>query len=73
MFVLIELIAWFVVILLSVLLVMAMRQIPVQYARRTASGGYDKNAVGARQYIALKLNASGVMPIILDQAIMFAP
>ena len=73
MFVLIELIVWFVVILLSVLLVMAMRQIPVQYARRTASGGYDKNAVGARQYIPLKLNASGVMPIIFAQAIMFAP
>ena len=73
MFVLIVLIVWFVVILLSVLLVMAMRQIPVQYARRTASGGYDKNAVGARQYIPLKLNASGVMPIIFAQAIMFAP
>ncbi|KPM31437.1 Preprotein translocase subunit SecY [Croceitalea dokdonensis DOKDO 023] len=73
MFVLIELIVWFLVILASVLLVMAIRQIPVQYARRTASGGYEKNITGSRQYIPLKLNASGVMPIIFAQAIMFAP
>jgi preprotein translocase subunit SecY len=52
---------------------MAVRQIPVQYARRTATGGYEKNAVGSRQYIPLKLNASGVMPIIFAQAIMFIP
>ncbi len=73
MFMLIEVIVWFLVILASVLLVMAVRQIPVQYARRTASGGYEKNIMGARQYIPLKLNASGVMPIIFAQAIMFAP
>lgn len=72
-FILIELVVWFVIILLSVLLVMAVRQIPVQYARRTATGGYEKNAVGSRQYIPLKLNASGVMPIIFAQAIMFVP
>ena len=72
-FILIELVIWFVIILLSVLLVMAVRQIPVQYARRTASGGYEKNAFGSRQYIPLKLNASGVMPIIFAQAIMFVP
>jgi len=71
--ILIELVIWFVVILASVLLVMATRQIPVQYARRTASGGYEKNIFGSRQYIPLKLNASGVMPIIFAQAIMFAP
>ncbi|MDX1327377.1 MAG: preprotein translocase subunit SecY [Arenibacter sp.] len=73
MFMLIEVIIWFVVILLCVLLVMATRQVPVQYARRTASGGYEKNIMGSRQYIPLKLNASGVMPIIFAQAIMFAP
>lgn len=73
MFILIELILWFAVILASVLLVMAVRQIPVQYARRTASGGVDKNAMGSRQYIPLKLNASGVMPIIFAQALMFVP
>jgi len=73
MFILIEVILWFLVILASVLLVMATRQIPVQYARRTASGGYEKNIIGSRQYIPLKLNASGVMPIIFAQAIMFVP
>ncbi len=73
MFILIEVIVWFLVILASILLVMATRQIPVQYARRTASGGYEKNEMGSRQYIPLKLNASGVMPIIFAQAIMFVP
>ncbi|KSA14919.1 MAG: preprotein translocase subunit SecY [Maribacter dokdonensis] len=73
MFILIEVIIWFLVILACILLVMATRQIPVQYARRTASGGYEKNIMGSRQYIPLKLNASGVMPIIFAQAIMFVP
>jgi len=71
--VLIELVIWFAIILASVLLVMAVRQIPVQYARRTSGGGYEKNITGSRQYIPLKLNASGVMPIIFAQAIMFVP
>lgn len=73
MMILIELIIWVVVIALCILLVMAVRQIPVQYARRSASGGVEKNVFGSRQYIPLKLNASGVMPIIFAQAIMFAP
>ncbi|ARN77971.1 preprotein translocase subunit SecY [Nonlabens spongiae] len=71
--VLIEVVIWLVIILACVMLVMATRRIPVQYARRTATGGYEKNAFGARQYIPLKLNASGVMPIIFAQAIMFVP
>jgi preprotein translocase subunit SecY len=73
MMILIELVLWVVIILLSVLLVMAVRQIPVQYARRTAAGTNEKNVFGSRQYIPLKLNASGVMPIIFAQALMFAP
>ncbi|ETN96754.1 preprotein translocase subunit SecY [Zhouia amylolytica] len=73
MLILIEVIIWFVVILACIMLVMATRQIPVQYARRTATGGYEKNVMGARQFIPLKLNASGVMPIIFAQAIMFVP
>ena len=74
MLILFELVIWFVIILASVLLVMAVRKIAVQYARRTASGGYERNAAaGSRQYIPLKLNASGVMPIIFAQAIMFVP
>jgi preprotein translocase subunit SecY len=73
MMILIELVIWVVIILLSILLVMAVRQIPVQYARRTAAGTNEKNVFGSRQYIPLKLNASGVMPIIFAQALMFAP
>ena len=73
MMILIELVLWVVIILLSVLLVMAVRQIPVQYARRTAAGTNERNVFGSRQYIPLKLNASGVMPIIFAQALMFAP
>lgn len=72
--ILIELVIWFAIIFASVMLVMAVRQIPVQYARRNAAGGYEKNIFGgARQFIPLKLNASGVMPIIFAQAIMFIP
>ncbi len=74
MLILFEMVVWFVIILASILLVMAVRKIAVQYARRTASGGYEKSAMaGSRQYIPLKLNASGVMPIIFAQAIMFVP
>jgi preprotein translocase subunit SecY len=72
--ILIELVIWFVIILASVYLVKAVRQIPVQYARKNASGKYEKSIFGgARQFIPLKLNASGVMPIIFAQAIMFVP
>ncbi len=73
MMILIELVVWFVIILASVMLVMAVRKIAVQYVRRTASGGYEKNVFGSRQFLPLKLNASGVMPIIFAQAIMFVP
>ena len=73
MLILIELIVWFVIILATVMLVMAVRKIAVQYARRTQSGGYEKNVFGSRQFLPLKLNASGVMPIIFAQAIMFVP
>ena len=44
-----------------------------KYARRTQGGANERNVFGSRQYIPLKLNASGVMPIIFAQAIMFAP
>jgi preprotein translocase subunit SecY len=71
--ILIELVIWLLIILASIMLVMAVRKISVQYARRTASGDYEKNVFGSRQYIPLKLNASGVMPIIFAQAIMFVP
>ena len=70
--VVIELAVWLVIILLSILLVMAVRQIPVQYARRNSVPGTQSSGMAKRQYIPLKLNASGVMPIIFAQALMFA-
>ena len=69
-----EIVAWLLVIVTCILLIMAVRKIPVQYARRTASGEFERDAIdGNRQWIPLKLNASGVMPIIFAQAIMFIP
>ncbi|NRR91681.1 preprotein translocase subunit SecY [Winogradskyella undariae] len=73
MMILIELLIWFLIIVGAIFLVMAVRKVAVQYARRTASGGYEKNVFGSRQFLPLKLNASGVMPIIFAQAIMFVP
>ncbi len=70
--ILIEVIFWLLVILASVLLVTAVRKIQVQYARRTVAGNV-KDVAGARQYIPLKLNSAGVMPIIFAQALMFVP
>ena len=70
--ILLELIIWFLVIMVCVYLVTAVRRIAVQYARKTVAGNI-KNVTGARDYLPLKLNSSGVMPIIFAQAIMFAP
>mgnify|MGYP006133411859 CR=1 FL=1 len=66
----IELVILLAVILLSILLVQGVRKIPVQYAKRIIG---NKQYGGVRQYIPLKVNASGVMPIIFAQAIMFIP
>jgi preprotein translocase subunit SecY len=74
MLIVFEIIIWFLVIIACVLLVLAVRRIPVQYARRTMSGDLEQDLMGGdRQWIPLKLNASGVMPIIFAQAIMFIP
>jgi len=58
------------VILVTILLVQGTRRIPVQYAKRIVG---NKQYGGVRQYIPLKVNAAGVMPIIFAQAIMFLP
>lgn len=59
-----------VVILLCILLIQGTRKIPVQYAKRIVG---NRQYGGVRQYIPLKVNAAGVMPIIFAQAIMFLP
>jgi preprotein translocase subunit SecY len=74
MLIVIEVIIWLLIIVACIYLTLAVRKIPVQYARRSASGSYDQSMLGGnRQWIPLKLNASGVMPIIFAQAIMFVP
>ena len=67
---LVEIIVLLVVILLVILLVQGTRRIPVQYAKRIVG---NKQYGGVRQYIPIKVNAAGVMPIIFAQAIMFLP
>ncbi|MFK7000619.1 preprotein translocase subunit SecY [Flavobacterium oreochromis] len=70
----VEIIVWLLVIIACVLMTMAVRKVAVQYARRTVSGDLEQDLMGGnRQFIPLKLNASGVMPIIFAQAIMFIP
>ena len=67
---LVEVVFLFVVILGTILLVQGTRRVPVQYARRIVG---NKQYGGVRQYIPLKVNAAGVMPIIFAQAIMMLP
>ena len=66
----VEMLALLIVILISILLVQGTRRIPVQYAKRVVG---NKQYGGVRQFIPLKVNAAGVMPIIFAQAIMFVP
>ena len=65
-----EIVILLVVIALSILLVQGTRRVPVQYAKRMVG---NKQYGGVRQYIPLKVNAAGVMPIIFAQAIMMVP
>ena len=66
----VELIIFLFVIGATILLVQGTRKVPVQYAKRIVG---NKQYGGVRQYIPLKVNAAGVMPIIFAQAIMFIP
>ncbi|MDR0618596.1 MAG: preprotein translocase subunit SecY [Bacteroidales bacterium] len=65
-----ELVILLVVILLCILLVQGTRRIPVQYAKRIVG---NKQYGGGRQYLPIKVNSAGVMPIIFAQALMFIP
>ena len=67
---LVEIVMLFVVVLGVILLVQGTRKIPVQYAKRIVG---NKQYGGVRQYIPLKVNAAGVMPIIFAQALVFVP
>ncbi|MFN5324908.1 MAG: preprotein translocase subunit SecY [Bacteroidota bacterium] len=66
----VEMVVLYIVIALVILLVQGTRRIPVQFAKKIVG---NKQYGGVRQYIPLKVNAAGVMPIIFAQAIMFIP
>ena len=64
-------IAFLIIIILGlILLVQGVRRVPISYAKQLVGG---KSLAGSRQFLPLKVNASGVMPIIFAQAIMFLP
>jgi len=67
---LVEMVMWLVVILSVILLIQGTRRVPVQYAKRIVG---NKQYGGVRQYLPLKINGAGVMPIIFAQALMFIP
>ena len=69
-----ELAILFAVVMATVLIVQGVRKIPIQFAKRMVGrGSMAMPVTGARDYIPLKVNAAGVMPIIFAQAIMFLP
>lgn len=64
----------YAIIMATVLIVTGVRRIPIQFAKRMVGRGNSAMpAAGARDYIPLKVNAAGVMPIIFAQALMFIP
>ena len=66
----VEFVLWFFVLVAAIALVQAVRRVPVQYAKRVVG---NRQYGGVRQYIPLKINAAGVMPIIFAQALMLFP
>ncbi|MBV8391168.1 MAG: preprotein translocase subunit SecY [Mucilaginibacter sp.] len=66
----VEIVALIGVVMFTILIVQGTRKIAVQYAKRIVG---NKQYGGVRQYIPLKVNAAGVMPIIFAQALMFIP
>lgn len=73
--ILIEMAALLFVVLFSILLVQGTRRVPIQFAKRIVSGrgGRQQLSQGARQFLPIKVNAAGVMPIIFAQALMVLP
>ncbi len=70
----IELLVFFAIIMASVLIIQAVRRIPLQYAKRMVGRGSSQMpASNVRDYLPVKVNAAGVMPIIFAQALMFLP
>ncbi|HEX4887346.1 MAG TPA: preprotein translocase subunit SecY [Luteibaculaceae bacterium] len=75
-FFLVEIVSLVLVVAFTIMLIQGTRRVQVQFAKKVAgaaSGSRSTTYAGARQYIPLKVNSSGVMPIIFAQAIMFVP
>ena len=72
-FFLVEIAFFLIVIGASVALVQGIRKVPVQMAKLQQADNMMPSGSGARSFIPLKVNSSGVMPIIFAQAIMFVP
>lgn len=71
---LVEMVVFLLVILVTILLVQGTRRIPIQHAKQVVGRGRRQMQTGGqRQYLPLKVNAAGVMPIIFAQAVMFLP
>jgi len=72
---LVEVVSLILVIAFTILLIQGTRKVQVQFAKKVAGAATSTRGAytGARQYIPLKVNSSGVMPIIFAQAIMFVP
>ncbi|MGP1392631.1 MAG: preprotein translocase subunit SecY [Candidatus Cryptobacteroides sp.] len=70
LFLILEFVVLFLVFVAAIALVQGVRKIPVQYAKRVIG---NRQYGGVRQYIPLKINAAGVMPIIFAQALMLFP
>ncbi len=68
---LLELVFLMLIIVSCIMLIQGVRKVPLQYAKKIM--GSSQIGSGARQYLPLKVNAAGVMPIIFAQAIMFIP
>ncbi len=70
--IILEIFCFMIVVLGTILIVQGVRKIPLNTAKRVV-GARSVEDQGARSYLPIKVNASGVMPIIFAQAIMTVP
>jgi len=70
-----EMAAWFMVVMATIVIIQGVRKIPLQFAKRMVgrTGAAGLPTAGNRDYLPIKVNAAGVMPIIFAQALMFLP
>jgi preprotein translocase subunit SecY len=70
----VEIAALFLITLLTIMIIQGVRRVPLQFAKRSVGrGASEAPGTGNRDYLPMKVNSAGVMPIIFAQAIMFLP